>query len=193
LAAFSLGIWTTRWAIPHRRFLCCRAVALLLAVLLVEWHRGCVRSRTMRRQPCCGGDLPSYEDRHVSARECVLPALDRRRFDLVLAPLFALTISARRSVAQLVRAPVSKTGGWGFESLLSCQSNQYVMLIFGLARTINCAVGKHTVSRNRKFGEIIASLGACTGPRPVPELPHWRISPRNCAGKPPPPQRSRSR
>ena len=25
-----------------------------------------------------------------------------------------------RSVAQLVRAPVSKTGGWGFESLLSC-------------------------------------------------------------------------
>ncbi len=26
-----------------------------------------------------------------------------------------------RSVAQLVRAPVSKTGGWGFESLHSCQ------------------------------------------------------------------------
>ncbi len=26
-----------------------------------------------------------------------------------------------RSVAQLARAPVSKTGGWGFESLLSCQ------------------------------------------------------------------------
>jgi hypothetical protein len=27
----------------------------------------------------------------------------------------------RRSVAQLARAPVSKTGGWGFESLHSCQ------------------------------------------------------------------------
>jgi hypothetical protein len=27
----------------------------------------------------------------------------------------------------LVRAPVSKTGGWGFESLLSCQLNQRVM------------------------------------------------------------------
>ena len=26
-----------------------------------------------------------------------------------------------RSVAQLARAPVSKTGGWGFESLRSCQ------------------------------------------------------------------------
>ena len=26
-----------------------------------------------------------------------------------------------RSVAQLARAPVSKTGGWGFESLHSCQ------------------------------------------------------------------------
>src|SRR5438309_12120865 len=26
----------------------------------------------------------------------------------------------RRSVAQLARAPVSKTGGWGFESLHSC-------------------------------------------------------------------------
>src|SRR5258708_7453297 len=29
--------------------------------------------------------------------------------------------SLKRSVAQLVRAPVSKTGGWGFESLHSCQ------------------------------------------------------------------------
>src|SRR5262249_23480680 len=28
----------------------------------------------------------------------------------------------RRSVAQLARAPVSKTGGWGFESLHSCQA-----------------------------------------------------------------------
>lgn len=29
-----------------------------------------------------------------------------------------------RSVAQLVRAPVSKTGGWGFESLHSCHSRR---------------------------------------------------------------------
>jgi hypothetical protein len=29
--------------------------------------------------------------------------------------------SLKRSVAQLARAPVSKTGGWGFESLHSCQ------------------------------------------------------------------------
>ena len=29
----------------------------------------------------------------------------------------------RRSVAQLVRAPVSKTGGCGFESLHSCQTS----------------------------------------------------------------------
>ena len=32
-----------------------------------------------------------------------------------------LRAAARRSVAQLARAPVSKTGGWGFESLHSCQ------------------------------------------------------------------------
>ena len=29
--------------------------------------------------------------------------------------------ASARSVAQLARAPVSKTGGWGFESLHSCQ------------------------------------------------------------------------
>ena len=32
-----------------------------------------------------------------------------------------LSAAMRRSVAQLARAPVSKTGGWGFESLHSCQ------------------------------------------------------------------------
>jgi hypothetical protein len=32
--------------------------------------------------------------------------------------------AGRRSVAQLARAPVSKTGGWGFESLHSCQRFQ---------------------------------------------------------------------
>src|SRR6202043_642546 len=52
----------------------------------------------------------SYEDRHVSARECALPARDRRRSVLALAGLFTLKMRARRSVAQLVRAPVSKTG-----------------------------------------------------------------------------------
>ena len=30
-------------------------------------------------------------------------------------------ITGRRPVAQLARAPVSKTGGWGFKSLLACQ------------------------------------------------------------------------
>ena len=29
--------------------------------------------------------------------------------------------SGHRPVAQLARAPVSKTGGWGFKSLLACQ------------------------------------------------------------------------
>mgnify|MGYP007032847392 CR=1 FL=1 len=28
--------------------------------------------------------------------------------------------NARRAVAQLARVPVSKTGGWGFKSLLPC-------------------------------------------------------------------------
>jgi hypothetical protein len=37
-------------------------------------------------------------------------------------PIYIDSIApALRSVAQLVRAPVSKTGGWGFESLHSCQ------------------------------------------------------------------------
>jgi hypothetical protein len=31
---------------------------------------------------------------------------------------------ARRAVAQFGRAPVSKTGGWGFESLLPCCHDQ---------------------------------------------------------------------
>ena len=35
--------------------------------------------------------------------------------------------AARRSVAQLARAPVSKTGGWGFESLHSCQRQRSVV------------------------------------------------------------------
>ena len=40
----------------------------------------------------------------------------------IAAPVHApLARAARRSVAQLARAPVSKTGGWGFESLHSCQ------------------------------------------------------------------------
>src|SRR5450755_1035132 len=30
----------------------------------------------------------------------------------------------RRAVAQLVRVPVSKTGGWGFESLLPCSTDR---------------------------------------------------------------------
>jgi hypothetical protein len=29
--------------------------------------------------------------------------------------------SRHRAVAQLARVPVSKTGGWGFESLLPCE------------------------------------------------------------------------
>ena len=44
-----------------------------------------------------------------------LPAWERRRSALALARLFTLKMRAYRSVAQLVRAPVSKTGGWGFE------------------------------------------------------------------------------
>src|SRR5436305_2883763 len=40
------------------------------------------------------------------------------------ADLGAAAIALRRSVAQLARAPVSKTGGWGFESLHSCQQIQ---------------------------------------------------------------------
>src|SRR5262245_46535945 len=40
-------------------------------------------------------------------------------------PIYIDSIApALRSVAQLVRAPVSKTGGWGFESLHSCQLHQ---------------------------------------------------------------------
>jgi hypothetical protein len=37
-------------------------------------------------------------------------------------PLYRPVLPLLRSVAQLVRAPVSKTGGWGFESLHSCQA-----------------------------------------------------------------------
>ena len=33
-----------------------------------------------------------------------------------------MTESGYRPVAQLARAPVSKTGGWGFKSLLACHS-----------------------------------------------------------------------
>lgn len=32
--------------------------------------------------------------------------------------------SSLRPVAQLGRAPVSKTGGWGFDSLLACQKRR---------------------------------------------------------------------
>jgi hypothetical protein len=30
-------------------------------------------------------------------------------------------VAKQRAVAQLARVPVSKTGGWGFESLLPCE------------------------------------------------------------------------
>jgi hypothetical protein len=34
--------------------------------------------------------------------------------------------STRRAVAQLARVPVSKTGGWGFKSLLPCSVKKLV-------------------------------------------------------------------
>src|SRR3954453_5900718 len=48
----------------------------------------------------------------------------------------AKTPLRRRSVAQLARAPVSKTGGWGFESLHSCQRIQILTASFQTAQII---------------------------------------------------------
>ena len=54
---------------------------------------------------------------------------DTRRMDRWLTDLINSAITAPRSVAQLVRAPVSKTGGWGFESLHSCQPGGAVAIV----------------------------------------------------------------
>jgi hypothetical protein len=44
----------------------------------------------------------------------------------------------------LVRAPVSKTGGWGFESLLSCQINQRVTYKILVTNAIVKSRGSYT-------------------------------------------------
>ena len=48
----------------------------------------------------------------------------RLRPPLGVALSVSLPQGLHRSVAQLARAPVSKTGGWGFESLHSCQNGR---------------------------------------------------------------------
>ena len=45
----------------------------------------------------------------------------RHRLDRIQVAGSPPPVDRRRSVAQSARAPVSKTGGWGFESLHSCQ------------------------------------------------------------------------
>ena len=60
--------------------------------------------------------------RHLRRRRCrrrdLGPSLRERRCYPAVRP-----DRARRAVAQFGRAPVSKTGGWGFESLLPCSND----------------------------------------------------------------------
>ena len=60
----------------------------------------------------------------------------------------------RRSVAQLARAPVSKTGGWGFESLHSCHAQ---------------VLPRHWFSRAATFADEVFAL-----PRPCAARPKTR-------------------
>jgi preprotein translocase subunit SecE len=71
----------------------------------------------------------------------------------------------RRGVAQLARAPVSKTGGWGFETLRPCQA--------GTARSDtrpSRAAGKAEVALAEKFNpaqffrEVRAEVAKVTWP-----------------------------
>jgi hypothetical protein len=41
-----------------------------------------------------------------------------------------------RAVAQLARVPVSKTGGWGFESLLPCECDPRMSRTHGASRSV---------------------------------------------------------
>ena len=65
----------------------------------------------------------------INRADVLMTVTDNRPFRGNLAAVWTIgrliyidsAVTAPRSVAQLVRAPVSKTGGWGFESLHSCQ------------------------------------------------------------------------
>jgi hypothetical protein len=70
----------------------------------------------------CSNEPTDRQHRGLTHRASVLgapPSLYKRRLGPRADPASGL-----RSVAQLARAPVSKTGGWGFESLHSCQRFQ---------------------------------------------------------------------
>ena len=77
----------------------------------------CSAPRTPARRPSppCSRRLPRTQADHKEGlgptRACIAAAL---------AAIRASRRPRCRSVAQSARAPVSKTGGWGFESLLSC-------------------------------------------------------------------------
>src|SRR6516164_10693932 len=45
-----------------------------------------------------------------------------------------------RAVAQLARVPVSKTGGWGFESLLPCECGPCRLRAHDVSRSVTSAV-----------------------------------------------------
>ena len=60
-----------------------------------------------RQRSCRCGSMP------VCVQRCVMPS--------GMCCKAVLLKSKQRAVAQLARVPVSKTGGWGFESLLPCQ------------------------------------------------------------------------
>ena len=66
----------------------------------------------MDRQPSCRcGSMP------VCGRRCVLESSMCCKAVLLKSGV----AKKQRAVAQLARVPVSKTGGWGFESLLPCE------------------------------------------------------------------------
>ena len=69
------------------------------------------------------------------------------------------TTPARRAVAQIGRAPVSKTGGWGFESLLPCS------LLF---RAEDCCVNRQTKRLLQRQGQIDEEGAPAPGRRPPP-------------------------
>ena len=85
----------------------------------------CFRLSREARGPGCppGSDLPGWHPAPRPARPSIGRARQTKWAQLVLSsppegPRPADHL--QRAVAQFGRAPVSKTGGWGFESLLPC-------------------------------------------------------------------------